>query len=56
MGQVELDYETLEQEFITALAELGAEDLHSERGVVATSKNDIVSARRMRLLSEGLTL
>ena len=56
MSQVEISYEELEQEFIEALADLGSEDLGSERGVVATSKDDHVTARRMRLLSDGLTL
>ena len=56
MSQVEISYEELEQEFIEALADLGSEDLGSERGVVATSKDDHVTERRMRLLSYGLTL
>jgi hypothetical protein len=56
MGQVELSYEELEKEFIEALADLGREDLHSERAILATSYKDKVTARRMRLLSDGLTL
>jgi general stress protein 26 len=56
MSQVEISYEELEQEFLMELANLGSEDLGSERGVLATSKNDHVTARRMRLLSDGLTL
>ena len=56
MSQIEISYEDLEQEFLTALADLGSEDLGSERGVVATSQNDHVTARRMRLLSDGFTL
>ena len=56
MSQVEISYEELEQEFIEALADLGSEDLGSERGILATSKDDHVTARRMRLLSNGLTL
>jgi len=56
MSQVEISYEELEQEFLKALADLGSEDLGSERGVVATSQDDHVTARRMRLLSDGLNL
>jgi len=56
MSQVEISYEELEQEFIKELANLGSEELHSERGILATSKDDRVTARRMRLLSDGLTL
>lgn len=37
MSQVELPYEEMEKEFIDALVDLGREDLHSERGVLATS-------------------
>ncbi|MEE8570068.1 MAG: hypothetical protein V3S97_03600 [Candidatus Bathyarchaeia archaeon] len=56
MDQVEIPYEELEKEFIAELSELGSEDLGSERGVLATSQDDYVTARRMRLLSDGLTL
>ena len=56
MSQVELYYEELEKEFIDALADLGREDLHTERAVLATSYKDKVTARRVRLLSDGLTL
>ena len=56
MVQVEIDYETLEKEFIDAIVDLGSEDIGSERGILATSFNDNVSARRMRLLSDRLTL
>jgi len=56
MKQVELSYEELEQEFLKALADLGSEDRGTERGVVATSKDNHVTVRRMRLLSDGLTL
>ena len=56
MSQVEISYEELEQEFLKALADLGSEDLGSERGVVSTSQDDHVTARRMRLLSDGFTL
>jgi len=56
MSQVEISYEELEQEFIEALADLGSEDLGSERGVVATSKDGHVTARRMRLMLDGLNM
>ena len=56
MRQIEISYEELEQEFIKELANLGSEDLGSERGILATSKDDHVTARRMRLLSDGFTL
>jgi len=56
MSQVEISYEKLEQEFLKEFANLGSEGLGSERGIVATSKDDYVTARRMRLLSDGLTL
>jgi hypothetical protein len=55
-SQVEISYEELEQEFIKELSGLGSEELGSERGIIATSKDDNVTARRMRLLSDGLTL
>lgn len=56
MSQVKISYEELEQEFLKELAELGSEDLGTERGVLTTSKDDNVTARRMRLLSDGFTL
>ena len=56
MIQVEISYEELEKEFLKEIENLGSEDIGSERGVVATSKDDHVTARRMRLLSDGLTL
>lgn len=56
MSQVEISYEELEQEFLKALADLGSEDLGTERGVLATSQNDRVTARKMRLLSDGFIL
>jgi len=56
MKQVELPYEELEQEFLKELANLGSEDLGSERGVLATSKDDHVTARRMRLMLDGLNM
>jgi hypothetical protein len=56
MRQIELSYKELEQEFIKDLENLGSEDIGSERGIIATSKDDHVTARRMRLLSNGLNL
>jgi general stress protein 26 len=56
MSQVEIPYEGLEREFLEVFADLGTEDMGSERGIVATSKDDHVTARRMRLLSDGLNL
>ena len=56
MSQIEISYEKLEQEFIKELVELGTEAVHSERSILATSQDDNVTARRMRLLSDGLNL
>ena len=56
MGQIEIPFEPLEKEFLEALADLGSEDLGTERGILATSKDGQVTARRMRLLSDGLKL
>ena len=56
MSQVELEYEKLKQEFIKSLEGLGSEDVGSERGVISTSMDDHVTARRMRLLSDELTM
>lgn len=55
-SKVKISYGELEQEFIEALADLGSEELGSERGILATSQDDHVTARRMRLLSDGLNL
>ena len=56
MRKVELSYEELSEEFIKELADLGSEDIGSERGVLATSKDGHVTARRMRLLLDGHNL
>jgi general stress protein 26 len=56
MSQVEISYEELEQEFLKELADLGSEGRGSERGILATSQDDNVTARRIRLFSDGLTL
>jgi general stress protein 26 len=55
MRQVEIPYEELKQEFIKELSKLGSEGLY-QRGILATSKGDHVTARRMRLISDGLTI
>jgi general stress protein 26 len=55
-SQIEISYEELEQEFLKAFADLGSEDLGTEGGILATSQDNHVTARRMRLLSDGFTL
>ena len=55
MRQIELSYEELKQEFINELAKLGNEGLY-QRGILATSEGDQVTARRMWLIPDGLTL
>jgi general stress protein 26 len=56
MSQVEIPYVELEQEFLKELANLGTEGRGSERGILATSQDDNVTARRIRLFSDGMTL
>ena len=55
MKQIELPYEELKQDFIKELAKLGSEGLY-QRGILATSEGDYVTARRMRFVSNGLTV
>jgi len=55
MKQVEIPYEALKQDFINELSKLGSEGLH-QRGILATSDGDYVTARRMRFVSNGLTV
>ena len=55
MKQVEIPYAELKQEFIKELSKLGSEGLY-QRGILATSEGDHVTARRMRFVSNGLTL
>ena len=50
MKQVEIPYEELEQVFIKELSKLGSEGLY-QRGILATSEGDHVTARRMRLIA-----
>jgi general stress protein 26 len=55
MRQVEVSYDELEQEFIKELSKLGSEGLY-QRGVLATSHDGYVTARRMRLIPDGLNV
>ena len=55
MRQIELSYEELKQDFIKELAKLGSEGLY-QRGILATSEGDYITARRMRFVSNGLTV
>jgi len=55
MKQVEIPYDALKQDFINELSKLGSEGLY-QRGILATSKGDYVTARRMRFVSNGLTV
>lgn len=55
MKQVEISYEELENQMIQELSKLGSEGLY-QRGILATSVNDYVTARRMRIIPDGLTL
>ncbi len=55
MKQVEVPYEKIEQEFIKELQKLGSEGLY-KRGILATSEEGYVTARRMRFIPSGLTL
>lgn len=55
MRQVEISYDDLEKEMVTELKKLGSEGLY-KRGILATSLNDKVTARRMRFIPDGLKL
>ena len=55
MRQIDLPYEELEEDFIKELSKLGSEGVY-QRGILATSEGDYVTARRMRFVSNGLTL
>jgi len=55
MRQIEVSFEELEKEFIKELTKLGSEGLY-KRGILATSADGYVTARRMRLIPSGLTL
>ena len=55
MRQVEIPYEELEQEFKDEFKKLGTAGLY-ERGILATSANDFVTARIMRFIPDGLKI
>jgi general stress protein 26 len=55
MRQIELDYEEQKQNFIEELGKLGSEGLY-QRGILATSEDGHVTARRMRIIADGLKL
>jgi len=55
MSQLDLSYEDLEKAMINELDKLCDEGLY-KRGILATSKGDHVTARRMRFIPHGLTL
>ena len=55
LRQVVNSYEELEREMIKELNKLGAEGIY-KRGILATSENNFVTARRMGLIPDGLTI
>jgi general stress protein 26 len=55
MKQEEISYDVLEQEFIEELSKLGTAGLY-QRGILATSSDGYVTARRMWFTPSGLTL
>ena len=55
MSQVELHYNDLEKTIIKELDKLCEEGLY-KRGILATAKENHVTARRMRFIPDGLTL
>lgn len=55
MSQAELPYDELEKAMVNELDKLCSEGLY-KRGILATSQGTQVTARRMRLIPEGLTL
>ena len=55
MNQVELDYKELENTIKSEFEKLCTEGLY-KRGILATAKDNFVTARRMRLIPDGLTL
>jgi general stress protein 26 len=55
MKQQEIPYDVLEQEFIDELSKLGTAGIY-QRGILATSSDDYVTARRMWFTPSGLTL
>ena len=55
LRQTEVPYEEIQTAMIKELSKLGSPGLY-QRAVLATSKNDNVTARRMRMIPDGLTL
>jgi general stress protein 26 len=55
LKDIDYPYNKLKAEFIEDFKKLGSEGLY-ERAVLSTSKDDIVTARRMRFVPDGLTL
>ena len=55
MRQVEVSYEELEQDFKNEFKKLGTDGPY-ERGVLATSANKFVTARKMRFIPDGLKI
>ena len=55
LKQIEVPYEESEISMMKELEKLGTPGLY-QRAVLATSENDNVTARRMRMIPDGLTL
>ena len=55
MSQIDLEYRELEKTIKDEFNKLCTEGLY-KRGILATSENNHVTARRMRLIPDGLTL
>ena len=55
MSQIELSYDELESTIINELDKLCEDGLY-KRGILSTSKDNHVTARRMRFIPNGLTL
>ena len=55
MRQIEISYDDLEHELINEFKKLGSPGIY-QRGILATSANDYVTARRMRLIPDGLKI
>jgi hypothetical protein len=55
MNQTDLDYQEIKEKIKDEFNKLCTEGLY-KRGILATSKDNHVTARRMRLIPDGLTL
>jgi len=55
LKDIDYPYDKLEAEFIEEFKKLGSKGFY-ERAVLSTSLNDVVTARRMRFVPDGLTL